>query len=82
MICARCGAPLAARAVACSYCGVGIAGPAPATTGAGEVAPEVIALLRRRDKIGAIKAHRARFGTSLLDAKNAVEALERELGLR
>ena len=41
---------------------------------------EVEALLRRRDKIGAIKAYRTATGTGLKDAKDTVDAIERAMG--
>jgi|WetSurMetagenome_2_1015567.scaffolds.fasta_scaffold387984_2 ribosomal protein L7/L12 len=37
----------------------------------------VVEFIRRGDKIGAIKAHRELFLTSLEEAKNAVEELQR-----
>lgn len=42
---------------------------------------EVIALLRNGKKIEAIKICRARTGWALKDAKDAVEAIQRETGL-
>lgn len=42
---------------------------------------EAEVLLRAQKKIEAIKNCRGRMGWSLKDAKNAVEALQRELGL-
>lgn len=43
--------------------------------------PEIVELLRSGRKIEAIKLHRERTGLGLREAKEAVEALERQLGL-
>jgi len=42
----------------------------------------VVEALRAGNKIEAVKIYRASRNSSLLEAKNAVEALEKQLGLR
>jgi ribosomal protein L7/L12 len=51
---------------------------APATNG--DLANEIAALLARGQKIEAIKRYREYTGTGLREAKEAVEAIERQLG--
>lgn len=84
-LCGRCGAPVLAGANGCSFCGVAFVGAPPgqtaATAGAAGADAEVVALLRARNKIGAVKVHRERYKTSLRDALRAVEAIEKQLGL-
>lgn len=86
-LCGRCGAPIAPGAGFCSFCGVAFvgAGGAAGAVGAGPAASgregEIVELLRRGDKISAIKLHRELHHTGLREAKDAVEALEKRLGL-
>ena len=49
------------------------------TLGVDEVSGEVIDLLRQGRKIDAIKVYRAETGVGLKEAKDAVDAVEREL---
>jgi len=80
-LCGRCGAPVMAGASGCGFCGVAFEGvpAAPKPAGAGEA--EIVDLLRKGEKITAIKLHRERFRTGLREAKDAVEALEKKYGI-
>jgi ribosomal protein L7/L12 len=83
-LCGRCGAPLPAGARECSFCGVGIAGatgPAPAPRAPSGSDEDIVRLIRSRNKIEAIKIWRQRYRVGLREAKDAVEALEKKLGL-
>lgn len=78
--CDNCGAAVTPGAFNCVYCGTTFTttapGVAPAPAG---VHPEIVRLLREGKKIEAIKVYREANRSSLLDAKNAVEAVERTL---
>lgn len=81
-LCGRCGAPVPAGAVSCAYCNVSFeVPPGAARAPAPGADPAVVESLRRGNKIEAIRLYRLATKSSLLDAKNAVEALERSLGL-
>lgn len=75
--CGNCGAPQVAGASACGYCRVAFAGVVPvASAGRSSSDADIIEQIRGGDKIGAIKRYRERHNTGLLEAKEAVEALE------
>lgn len=85
--CSNCGAPVRPGSPTCHYChaviilpaGAGnanVAGSAVAGVPAG-----VVEALRKGNKIDAIRVYREATKSSLLDAKNTVEALEKKLGL-
>jgi len=85
--CSNCGAPAQAGSASCHYCQAVIAWPgAPGVAaqrpGPGGMPPGVVEALRAGNKIEAIKIYRESRNSSLLEAKNAVEALERKLGLK
>ena len=46
-----------------------------------ELPPEIVALVREGRKIDAIKALRERTGLGLKEAKDLIDALERQLGI-
>lgn len=69
--CAECGRSLSEDAVQ----------PHGHTSLRGSAAEEIAELLRRGEKIQAIKRYREATGASLLDAKNAVEKLAADAGL-
>jgi ribosomal protein L7/L12 len=59
-----------------------VAGPVPGYGAAGSaIPPELAIALQRGRKIEAIKIYRTVTGAGLGEAKTAVEAMERELGL-
>jgi ribosomal protein L7/L12 len=75
--CENCGAAVIAGADRCGFCGVTFVARAPgAPTGAD---PELISLLRAGKKIEAIKAYHQARRCGLKEAKDAVDALEREI---
>ncbi|MFO0671080.1 MAG: hypothetical protein U0235_15875 [Polyangiaceae bacterium] len=80
-VCGRCGAPVMAGATSCAYCRVSFDEPAAAGAPAAPagVDPEIVESLRRGNTIEAIRLYRLKTKSSLLDAKNAVEALARSL---
>ena len=75
ILCKRCGAPVPAGAAACGFCGVSFAGAPPPSPAFAPEDAEIVALIEKNNLIGAIKAHRTRHASSLLDAKAAVEAM-------
>lgn len=78
--CENCGAGVSPGAVGCAYCGTTFVTAAPGAPSAPSGAnPEVVRLIREGNKIGAIKVYREATKSSLLDAKNAVDAIERTL---
>jgi ribosomal protein L7/L12 len=73
--CPFCDKPVLAGATSCPYCRAPLSGlQSPASD---ELEQQVRSLLDRGEKIEAIKLYREATAASLLDAKNAVEALER-----
>ncbi len=78
-LCGRCGAPVPLGAASCAYCNVSFEGAKPASPPGAD--PAIVESLRRGNKLEAIRLYRLATKSSLLDAKNAVEALERSLGL-
>jgi ribosomal protein L7/L12 len=84
MVCDRCGAAVMAGDTSCRYCGVAFQGVVPGAAGPGLPADpataKVVAALRAGNKIEAIKIYKEHHRSSLLDAKNAVDALEARLG--
>lgn len=85
-LCGRCGAPVAVGAGGCGFCGVGFAGAGGGAAMAAQpragVDHDIVELLRKGNKIVAIKVHRERYKTSLAGAKDAVERLEQQFGIR
>lgn len=72
-----------AGATSCAYCRVSFEESATAGAPAPPpgVDPEIVESLRRGNTIEAIRLHRLKTKSSLLEAKNAVEALARSLRL-
>lgn len=80
--CENCGAGVTPGAVSCPYCGSTFTAAAPgAPAAAPNVDPEVARLLRANQKIQAIKVYREGRKCSLAQAKDAVDAIERSLGI-
>jgi ribosomal protein L7/L12 len=84
--CPNCGAPAQAGSAVCFYCKAVLAWPgapdaAAQTSGPGVMLAGVVEALRAGQKIEAIRRYREVRKSSLLEAKNAVEALEKQLGL-
>jgi ribosomal protein L7/L12 len=85
VLCSHCGAPARAGSVTCQYCHAVLVLP----TGAGQSVAGVVAgmpegvveALRGGNKIEAIRIYRTAKKCSLLEAKNTVEALEKQLGI-
>lgn len=80
--CPACGAPVDVDERACPYCGAAIVGGSDPTLlgGLGSAAPDVFSEVReqikRGKKIEAIRIYREITGSSLKDAKDAVQAIE------
>jgi ribosomal protein L7/L12 len=83
LFCSHCGAPRTTNAAACPFCKTLYGSPAPpgAPAPATDAPADVVAALRGGNKIEAIRLYRAAHKASLVEAKSAVEKLERELGL-
>jgi ribosomal protein L7/L12 len=82
--CSHCGAPVKAGSATCAYCHSVIVLPAGASVASNVVAgmpAGVVEALRKENKIEAIRLYREAKKCSLLEAKNTVEALEKQLGL-
>lgn len=83
--CSHCGAPAQAGAATCHYCRAVLVLPGGAAHAAPKTAAgfpaEALTSLRNGNKIDAIRIYREEKKCSLLEAKNAVEALEKQLGL-
>jgi large subunit ribosomal protein L7/L12 len=77
--CPFCEKPISVGTTSCPYCHAPITGMQPPTSD--DLEARVRALLDQRQKIEAIKLYREETGSSLLDAKNAVEASEAGRGL-
>ena len=80
LTCAHCGAPREPSYPRCPFCGVHFADPVTGTFVA-TVSSKVEAALRSGKKIEAIKLYRLEHRTGLKEAKEAVEALQKRLGL-
>jgi ribosomal protein L7/L12 len=84
--CPSCGYENAAGIPACERCGIQLAAPAennptPGTETATPLEVELLALLRGKQKIAAIKLYRSRNRCGLKEAKDAVETLARKHGV-
>lgn len=78
--CDNCGAAVTPGAFNCAYCGTTFTTTAPGTIPTPPGAhPDVVRFIREGKKLDAIRVYRELTRSSLLDAKNAVEALERTL---
>ena len=78
--CPHCGAPR--KGSSCPYCGVVFDGAGGGTSPATGLPPGVAEALQRGNKIEAIKHYREGTKCSLLEAKNAVDALEARFAQR
>lgn len=76
--CPNCGAPRTADV--CGFCNVLLA-PGAKAPPRGEFLPEVVAALRGGNKIEAIRLHREATKLGLRESKDAIERLEKQLGL-
>jgi hypothetical protein len=87
--CPNCGGSLAAGEgsgiVKCRYCGSSVRLDGSGDGAPGSLPPdardEIVLLLRKGDRIGAIKAHRKHVPGTLKESKLAVESIAREMGL-
>ena len=80
LMCDQCGAGAQPGASVCAYCGTTFVTAVPGVPVApAGVDPEVVKLLKAGNKIGAIKVYLDANRCGLLNAKNAVEAIERAL---
>ncbi|MEZ4390659.1 MAG: hypothetical protein R3A48_06145 [Polyangiales bacterium] len=79
--CEKCGAGVVAGASSCQYCGAVFVTAAPGVYRGSPVDDEVARLLRAGQKIQAIKVFHQRHRCGLREAKDAVDALERTMGL-
>ncbi len=82
--CRKCGAPRQPGAWSCPYCHIAFANapPGAAVGPVGGAPPGVREALEGGNKIEAIRLYRQATGASLRDAKDAVEALEKQLPRR
>jgi ribosomal protein L7/L12 len=83
--CSHCGAPVQAGAATCHYCRAVLVvslgtGQTTAKTAAG-FPEEALTSLRNGNKIDAIRIYREAKKCSLREAKDAVDAIEKQLGL-
>ncbi|MBX7195992.1 MAG: ribosomal protein L7/L12 [Sandaracinaceae bacterium] len=76
--CPNCGAPRTSEV--CGFCNV-ILEPGGKPAAASKSASAVVAALRAGNKIEAIRLYREQTGLGLRESKDAVDKLERELGL-
>ncbi len=75
--CENCGAAVTAGADRCGFCGVTFVARAPGSPAG--VDPELLRLLREGKKIEAIRVYHLARKCGLKEAKDAVDALEREI---
>lgn len=75
--CENCGAAVTAAADRCGYCGVLFVARAPGAPAG--VDPELLRLLRAGKKIEAIRVYHLARKCGLKEAKDAIDALEREI---
>lgn len=80
LTCAHCGAPRHPGVAQCRYCGSYFADGASSGVGPA-IDRDIEELLRKKNLIGAIKVYRERHKASLRDAKDAVETMQKRLGL-
>jgi len=78
--CPNCGAPRT-DATVCGFCNVIFESGARATSTTSGYSPAVVAALRAGNKIEAIKLHREATNLGLRESKDAVDLLEKKLGL-
>ncbi len=81
--CSHCGAPAPIGAPACRFCGFALApaawGQPPAPPANDPFVVEIEQLLRRGNKLDAVKRYREKHDTGLVEAKDAIEAWEARL---
>jgi len=79
--CPRCQSPLKADALRCPQCGAWRNATSPEADPPADLDTQLVALLAAGRKIAAIKLLREQTNSSLVDAKNAVEALAAKHGI-
>lgn len=73
VLCPHCGAPR--KGPSCTYCGVVFDGSGKAPVGGASLPPGVLDALRSGNKIEAIRLYHKAMKCSLLEAKQAIEAV-------